>query len=128
MSQMHYLKVALCLTIHVTMQFSTPISSASPATPAPPGKKKLTVWKRFKNVFTPGKSKSEEQKDAAQRLMQNGQHDNDTHRFSEKHSQQAQRADSIAHYSRTTSFRDAQENHPPTSYRYISIVHTNFAG
>lgn len=100
------------------LQLSNEANSASPAAPA---KKKLTVWKRFKNVFNPGKSKSEEQKDAAQRLMQNGQRDTDAQRFSEKHSQQAQQADSIAHYSRTTSFRDAQENQAPTSYRYASL-------
>lgn len=90
---------------------------ATPATPATPGKKKVTMWKRFKSVFTPGKAKREEQKGAAQQLMLDGRADADAKRFSEKHSQQAQQADSIAHYSRTTSFREAQENQAPSNYR-----------
>ena len=98
---------------------SSTAASAAPATLATPGKKKLTMWKRFKSVFTPGKVKREEQKGAAQQLMQDGHADADAQRFSEKHSQQAQQADSIVHYSRTTSFRDAQENQAPSNYRYV---------
>lgn len=113
-----YVYVLFALTCASVLQLGTPASAASPGTPATPGKKKLTVWKRFKNALTPGKRKTEEKKGAAQLLMQDGRHDTDTQRYSERHSQQAQQADSIAHYSRTTSFRDAQENQAPSSYRY----------
>ena len=106
------------LTHVCILQLNTPASAASAATPATSGKKKLTVWKRFKNALTPGKSKAEEKKGAAQMLMQDGPRETDTQRYSERHSQQAQQADSIAHYSRTTSFRDAQENQAPSSYRF----------